>query len=236
MKTTMNIEILQLLDGARQAKGLTVIIDVFRAFSLECYMHDMGVKDIIAIGKKEDAYDLKKKYPDIVLVGERQGKKIADFDYGNSPSQLEGVNLLGKTVAHSTSSGTQGIVNAANADEVITGSLVNASAVAEYIRLKHPESVSLVCMGLHAAQETEEDTLCAEYIKAMLMDQVFEIEEGIRSLIRTSGRKFFDHAQREVFPEKDFWMCTEINKFPFVIRAEKSADGLIHMRKICRFS
>ncbi|SCP99363.1 2-phosphosulfolactate phosphatase [Anaerobium acetethylicum] len=38
MKKTIKIEILQLLDGARQAKGLTVIIDVFRAFSLECYI------------------------------------------------------------------------------------------------------------------------------------------------------------------------------------------------------
>ena len=31
----MEINILQLLEGAKQAKGLTVIIDVFRAFSVE---------------------------------------------------------------------------------------------------------------------------------------------------------------------------------------------------------
>ena len=34
----MNIQILEMIEGARQAKGLTVIIDVFRAFSLECYL------------------------------------------------------------------------------------------------------------------------------------------------------------------------------------------------------
>lgn len=28
-----------LIDGAKQAEGLTVIIDVFRAFSLECYLY-----------------------------------------------------------------------------------------------------------------------------------------------------------------------------------------------------
>ena len=28
----MNIQILEMIEGARQAKGLTVIIDVFRAF------------------------------------------------------------------------------------------------------------------------------------------------------------------------------------------------------------
>ena len=40
----MNIQILQLVEGAKNARGLTVVIDVFRAFSLECYLHDMGVK------------------------------------------------------------------------------------------------------------------------------------------------------------------------------------------------
>ncbi len=39
-----NINILHLIEGAKQAKGLMVIIDVFRAFSLECYLYDMDVR------------------------------------------------------------------------------------------------------------------------------------------------------------------------------------------------
>ncbi len=31
----MNIEVLHMIDGAKKAKGMTVIIDVFRAFSVE---------------------------------------------------------------------------------------------------------------------------------------------------------------------------------------------------------
>ena len=34
----MTIEILQMIEGAKKAEGCAVIIDVFRAFSLECYM------------------------------------------------------------------------------------------------------------------------------------------------------------------------------------------------------
>ena len=34
----MKIQILQMIEGARKARGLTVVIDVFRAFSLECYL------------------------------------------------------------------------------------------------------------------------------------------------------------------------------------------------------
>ena len=38
MDADMDIKILHLLEGADQAKGLAVVIDVFRAFSLECYL------------------------------------------------------------------------------------------------------------------------------------------------------------------------------------------------------
>ena len=40
----MNIEILHLIEGAKQADGLVVIIDVFRAFSMECYLYAFGAR------------------------------------------------------------------------------------------------------------------------------------------------------------------------------------------------
>ena len=66
----MEINILQLNEGAKQAKGLTVIIDVFRAFSNECYMIAQGAAKILAVGDIELAYKLKKENPDAILVGE----------------------------------------------------------------------------------------------------------------------------------------------------------------------
>ena len=36
----MKISICHLIEGAKKADGLTVIIDVFRAFSLECLLHN----------------------------------------------------------------------------------------------------------------------------------------------------------------------------------------------------
>ncbi len=46
----MNIKILQLLEGAQNALGLTVIIDVFRAFTTACYAFDLGASKIIPVG------------------------------------------------------------------------------------------------------------------------------------------------------------------------------------------
>ena len=47
----MNIQILQLIEGARAARGLTVVIDVFRAFSLEAYLLAAGADRVIPIGE-----------------------------------------------------------------------------------------------------------------------------------------------------------------------------------------
>ena len=227
----MNIEVLHMIEGAKKAKGITVVIDVFRAFSVEAYFFANGAKEIIPVGDKEIAYKLKEKNSDYILAGEREGKILPGFDVGNSPFDVLKLDSKGKTVVHTTSAGTQGIANAQNADEILGGSLVNAKATAQYIKSKNPENVSLVCMGLMAETQTEEDNLCAEYIKSLLEGTEIDMEAGIENLKHTSGAKFFDKEQNSVFPMEDFGLCTQVDKFDFVMRMTK--DGV--MQKIDRW-
>lgn len=228
----MNIKILQLIEGARQATGLAVIIDVFRAFTVEAYLVNNGVQKLIAVGDKQIAYDYKEKNKDCILIGERRGIMLDGFNYGNSPSQIEKINFTGKTVVHTTSSGTQGIANAQNANEILTGSLVNAKAIAEYIKMQNPEDVSLVCMGNGGESEAREDTLCAEYIKSLLEGKNPNLDKEIEDLKNIAGKRFFDSNLQEIFPKRDFYLSTELNKFNFVLKVEKDDDGLNYVRKI----
>ena len=62
-----NVNILHLIEGAKQAKGLTVIIDVFRAFSLECYLYGMDVKQIRPVGTIEEAFSLRQRIQTVFL-------------------------------------------------------------------------------------------------------------------------------------------------------------------------
>ena len=221
----MKIKILQQLEGAKEAEGLTVIIDVFRAFTVEPCLVDRGADTIIAVGGIETALSYRERIPGCVLVGERHGVRLPGFDLGNSPSCVMAGDFSGRTVIHSTSAGTQGIVNASGADEIITASLANASAVAEYIRKRNPGTVSLVCMGLDAEVPTDEDTLCAEYIKSILEGKPIEdIAERASCLRFTSGAKFFDPLQQEVFPQADFDICVKPDAFDFVLRAVKAEN------------
>lgn len=223
----MNIRILQLIDGAKAARGLTVIIDVFRAMTVEAYVLQNGAADLIPMGDIDAAYAYREAHPGTLLMGERGGAKCPGFDFGNSPSAVKDFDFTGRTVVHTTSAGTQGVANATGATELLTGALVNAKAIAAYIKASGAEEVSLVCMGLAGREETQEDTLCAEYIKAMVEGRPFDLTPGIALCKRTSGAKFFD-PKNPVFPEEDFHLSVEADKFDFVLHVERGPDGLMH--------
>ncbi len=230
----MEIRILQLLEGAREARGLAVIIDVFRAFSVACYVSRNGAESIIPVGDIEHASWLKQAHPDYILMGERGGKQQPGFDFGNSPSQIEHVDFTGKTVVHTTSSGTQGLVNARDADEVITGSFVNAGAIAAYAAAKQPEIVSLVCMGIAGRQKSDEDTLCASYIRDCLEGKAVNFKRIVAHLKHgEAGSAFFD-PQKEWMPERDFELCLTLDRFAFVLKASmrKGEEMVLKPRQI----
>ena len=227
----MNIEIFHLIDGAKQADGLAVVIDVFRAFSMECYLYAFGAKEIRPVGSIEDTFAWRKKDSECILVGERQGRRIEGCELGNSPSSIRPEVIRGKRIIHTTSAGTQGVTNAVHADEIITGSFVNAKAIAQYIRKRSPRKVSLVCMGKAGMVPAEEDELCAVYLRSLLTDdEIPDIDEKLKALQTGGGSHFFDPNLQDVFPEQDFWMCIDRNRFDFVLRIEHDGDGLITKR------
>ena len=227
----MHINILHLVEGSREAKGTVVIIDVLRAFSTACYAINKGIETIIPVGDIDLAYQLKKDNPDYLLIGERHERKPEGFDFGNSPTHINDSVITAKTMVQTTSSGTQGIANAINADEIITGSFVNAGAIINYIRKTNAKEVSLVCMGFACQYPTAEDTLCAEYIKNELEERPNDFPAMVQQIKETDGARFFDPATESWSPESDFHLCMDLNRFDFILKVEKVGD-LNYLKKI----
>ncbi|HEX2970592.1 MAG TPA: 2-phosphosulfolactate phosphatase [Bacteroidales bacterium] len=228
----MNIEILEFVEGAKRSKGITVIIDVFRAFSVSCYAYDAGAARVITTADVNEAFRLKEKYSDSILAGERQEKKIEGFDIGNSPTEILKTDMKGKTLIHTTSAGTQGLANAVNASMILTGSLVNANAVASYIKSFNPENVSLVAMGYRACESADEDLLCAGHIASLLQGKSPVDNTRINDLRNTSGKRFFVRENIDFSPPTDFFLCTMLDRFNFVLKAERRSDGNIELFRI----
>lgn len=212
------IKILQLVEGAKQAKGLTIIIDVFRAFTTACWMIDQGAEFIIPFADINAAAEFKRKNPDYLFFGERKGIKVPEADYGNSPSEVSSLDLTNRKIIFSTSAGTQGFSHALNASELLSGSFCNAGAIVDYVQQNSPDYVSLVCMGHRNERPSDEDTLCAEYIRDALFGSAYS-QDYIRSELFESrdARKFFD-PQKKWAPESDFYLCTQLNIHNFILK------------------
>ena len=168
------------------------------------------------------------------MAGERGGVILPGFDFGNSPSQTEHADFQDKILIHTTSAGTQGLVHtcAAGAGEILTGSLVNASAIASYIKNRNPERVSLVCMGNSGITFAPEDELCARYIRSILIGEPIEMGPEILFLVNEpSVVKFFDIRWTDVFLVMDLIMCLEYDRFPFVLIARQCGDDIFEITR-----
>ncbi len=228
----MQIEVVDFVSGAQAARGVTVVIDVFRAFSVACYAYAGGVAKMIPIADIEAARALKRAHPEYMTIGERHGRRLEGFDFGNSPTDIQNADLRGKTLVHTTHAGTQGLTNASQADAVLTGSLVNAGAICSYITALAPARVSIVRMGQAATERCAEDDLCADLLVARLKGELFDVST-VRDRLRSApaAQKFFDPAA-DWAPETDFELCTEVDRFGFVLRLRKPEQGLAYLEQI----
>jgi len=228
----VRIEFLDHVDGARRARGIAVVIDVFRAFSVAPHAFDAGAERVFPVGEVDDAFELGRRFPGAVLAGERHARKLPGFDAGNSPTEIRALDLRGKVLVHTTHAGTQGLVNASQADEVLTGAFVNISAVCRYVHARGAELVSLVRMGHEARERCAEDDLYAECLAQLLQGQpapLAEVRERLRSA--PAARKFFDPAC-DWAPRDDFDYCTEVDRFDFVLRVLRLPGRPLELERI----
>jgi len=229
----MEIRIKEFIKGAREAEGLTVIIDVFRAFSTACYAFDGGVKRLLDVATPAEAFTLRNKLKaDTIIVGEQEEKKPYGFDLGNSPTEMMTGNIAGKTMIHCTTAGTNGILGASKATEILGAGFVNAGATASYINMVNPGKVTLVAMGYRASEQAEEDLICARYIAGLLQGSENDVSGEIEALRKGSGERFFRPENLSFSPPTDFFLCTDLNRFNFVLKAVHTSSGYAEILRI----
>lgn len=222
----MKIQIITSLKHADKAKGITVVIDVLRAFTTTCYLFSNGAKEIISVADINEAYRIKRTHPSYLLIGERKGIKPADFDWGNSPAELKTIPFKGKTVILTTSAGSQGIHKAIHADEVITGAFVNAAAIASYIQNCKPDNVTLLCTDDRHPEN--EDVMCAKYIVSLLNNKPMDFPNIQTYMkIHPSADGFLLHPMTQ-WSKKDFELCMTCDTFDFVIKAKKGSPIILN--------
>jgi 2-phosphosulfolactate phosphatase len=210
------------VSGAKKARGLVVVVDVFRACTTACHILAEGPSQHLLVRDSTAAARLAARLAGPILVGRAEPHAGIAYDAPNSPTRAAALGLAGRLVVHRSDAAGSGVLEAAVAAEVVLGSFANASATASYIVGQRPEVVTLVAMGALGLHPTQEDSLCAEYLAALLTGKTLSVGRDLAALRSTSGSCFFTGA--EEYPEADFNACTTVDSFAFAVTAEQRLD------------
>jgi 2-phosphosulfolactate phosphatase len=216
----VNVRVTSFLDGAREARGYAVIVDVFRAFTTAAFCAAAGAREIVLVADHEQALAMKREDPSLFLTGEIGGRPIPGFDVGNSPSAIEHLDLAGRRVVQRTSAGTQGVVAATGASRIALGSFVIAQATVDHLR-RIGDDVTIVAMGHSAMAEADEDALCARYLEELLRG-----ERPTPPTVFLQG----DHSSEgwpDWFPRGDAVLACQVNRFDFALPVTREGGLLV---------
>ena len=174
----------------------------------------------------EDAFALKERWPDALVMGEVNGRRVPGFDFGNSTSAIARADLDGRRLIQRTSAGTQGVVAAAaGATGILLGSFVCAGAIVRHITAVAPPVVSFVAMGMRGERRAEEDEACADLLAARLEGRPLDERALLDDLVHgDAGARFEEDS--EDFPRSDVDFCLALDAFDFVMRVA-TRDGLL---------
>ena len=221
----------RLLPGAKNARGVAVIIDVYRAFSCTPLLFSLGIKSSLLVSTPAEALNLKKKDSSLILIGEIGGAPIAGFDFGNSPSRILNADpglFMDRTIVQRTSSGVQGAIAALTAaDEVLLGSYGLARSTARYILSRNPKDVSLVAMGWDLKEIAPEDECCARYLAHLLGSGDYSHFQALREMVFHESTQKFLRRDVSYFPPEDPVLCLQRDIYDFVLRAKQQEDLVI---------
>jgi 2-phosphosulfolactate phosphatase len=217
--------------GAKEASGLTVIIDVFRAFSCEPLFFHFGATKVVLESDPERAMLLKKRHPELILVGEVNEVPLENADLGNSPSEiiLKGeASFKGKAVVHRTTAGVTGAATVLEkAEEVILGSFMTAKAIAAYLLRRKPDLVTLLAMGDRAQKKAPEDEACADYIEHLLSGKPYDPVSSLRDVVFQATAQKFIEGGKKYLPREDPIFCLQRDLFDFVLIARRKGAELV---------
>lgn len=204
------------VDGARQARGVAVVIDVLRAFTLSAYAFAGGARECLLVPTVEEAVALAATIPGAITSAEVDTLPVAGIEISNSPTQIAAAEVRGHAVVQRTSAGTPVINAVEGAEAIYASSLVVARATAQACLLRQPATVTLIASG-----DFPEDHACADYIEGWLRGRRIDIGPLLQPLYASERYKKLIRGDWPGFPKTDLELALRPDRFDFAMRATR---------------
>ena len=148
-----------------EAAGRTVVVvDILRFTTTACAALQAGARAVVPAASTEEAMQLARTLgpEDVLLGGERGGRKIEGFALGNSPLEMTPAAVAGKLLVMTTTNGTRALLAVQGAETVYLGSAANFGVLGARLRegFARTGELLIVCSG-REGQFALDDAYCA---------------------------------------------------------------------------
>lgn len=210
--------------GCKEAKGVAVVIDVFRATSTLCCLLKSNPKILNLAKNKEDL----KEY---INENFTSFSEIDPINSQNDNSPLSALSVQpNNSLALASRNGTKAFNLVKHCEKILAASFLNIDSVVRYLKKNKFSEITLIPIGnINKDEITAEDLLCANMIKNKLLNK--EIDEGlVRKQLHELilERKSDPDAPQGHFVDIDLALCTSIGIFN-VLPEIKIKNGKIYV-------
>lgn len=200
-----------------------VVIDILRATSCMVAGLGSGVKSITPVATVKECEALGAQ--GYIMAGERGGKKLEQFQLGNSPFEYMQAEFKGVKIATTTTNGTRALELAKEAPEVIVGAFLNLKAVVEHLS-KQSRDILLLCAGWKGKYNLEDSLFAGAVIDGLKKQTSFDTDASIAAfyLYESMSKDIYYYISRSNHASrlskfgilKDIEYCSKVDEFEIV--------------------
>ena len=208
------------IDGARQARGIAVVIDVLRAFTVSAYALAGGARECRLVTTTHAALALAASIPGALVSAEEDGLPIPGIAISNSPTQIKAAGLNGRVLVQRSSAGTQVAAAVAEGVDIFVASLVVARATVHACLSRRPSPTHLT---LIASADHPEDHACARYMEAIIRGEKPDAERLMQHLTNSERYALLMSGATPGFPPTDLELALIPDRFNFAMPVTREA-------------
>jgi 2-phosphosulfolactate phosphatase len=202
------------IDGARRARGVVVVIDVLRAFTVSAYALAGGARECLLVSTTAEAIALHDKIPGSLISAEEEALPVTGIPISNSPTQIVAADLGNRVLIQRSSAGTNVMAAVGSADELYAASLVVARATARACLAMQPQVVTLLASADHP-----EDHACALYLEGLLRGEEEDVATLLQPLRESARYARAISGTWPGFPPTDIELSLAPDRFDFAMPA-----------------
>ena len=199
------------VEGARQARGIVVVIDVLRAFTVSAYALAGGARECRLVRTVAEARELAARTERAVICAEEDALPVEGIPISNSPTLIRATDLGDHVLIQRSTAGTQ-VAAATSGNDIFASSLVVAHSTVQACLLRKPATVTLVASADHP-----EDHACARYMEGLLAGRRPDLDALLAPLRESDRYRRAMSGEWPGFPRTDLELSLAPDRFDFAM-------------------